>query len=92
MELHKRNNRENLKEYQKLLKGRLKGFWFWKSKFVLPIGALFNKEYKKPPGAESKGTYKSQEAPKKPSFTKVLRNQNGYAEYLKNKKFNISSC
>lgn len=33
------------------------GRWFWKSKFVIPIDKVMDKNYKKPPSAQSNGTY-----------------------------------
>ena len=80
-ELFKVKNRNQLNQHQKNIKRYLKGRWFWKSLFKIDRTENYDKSYLKT--LEHKGTYIRDIADAKTSFTKKLRNDKGYDQYLK---------
>lgn len=88
----KRLDNETQKDYkirranaQKQIKTRLMGRWFWKSKYVVLINKLLDKNYKRPASAQSNGTYIKPIKKVDPSFTKELRLKRDYDKHLQQK-------
>lgn len=71
------------KSTQKTIKNKLRGKWFFKSKYNIPFGGLLSK-------SENGLTYKRPVAETKTSFTENLRNEKGYGKHLK-QKYNLTS-